>query len=257
MKKFLLAVFLLAGPHFFLRAQEKTLLNFKETRFSFGEIAEEAGIVYHSFSFVNTSKDTLWMESARGHCHCTSAEFPLEAIPPNGSGIIRVMYDPKGRPWPFDAGLDVTLKGSKEKISLHLDGNVSRNKKIPRFAPAEFTQKFDFNEKAIETGEKEFRKFVESLLPLLERHGDVKIKVESSASKVPTKRYTDNEELTRARAASARAEILRIIKAAGAREDRLQFLPDETKVQGPDFQQDYQKNPGKYAPFQYVKIRVF
>jgi hypothetical protein len=257
MKKILLAFFLLTGKAFFLSAQEKSSLNFKENRFSFGEIAEEEGIVYHSFSFENTSKDTLWIESARGHCHCTSAEFPVEGIPPKGKGIIRVMYDPKGRPWPFDAGLDVSLKGSKEKISLHLDGNVSRNKKLPRFAPAEFIQKFDFNEKAIETGEKEFRKFVESLLPLLERHGDVKIKVESSASKVPTKSYAGNEELTKARAASARAEILRIIKAAGAKEGRLQFLPDDNKVQGPEFQQDYQKNPAKYAPFQYVKIRVF
>lgn len=239
-----------------LSAQEKNGVLFRENSFDFGEISEEDGKVYHVFSFDNPGKDTLWLESAKGHCHCTSGSILSPFVPPGKTGKIRVEYDPKGRPWAFDAGLDLKVRDG-EKTILKLKGSTNTGKKIPRFAPAEFTQKFDFNEKSIESGEKEFRKFVESLLPLLERHGDVKVKIESSASQVPTKRFTSNEELTKARAASARAEIIRIIKDAGALEDRLQFMPDDTKVQGPEFEKDYLKNPGKYAPFQYVKIRVY
>lgn len=239
-----------------LAAQEKSGILFRESSFDFGEIPEEGGKVYHVFSFENPGSDTLWLESAKGHCHCTAASILTPFVLPGKTGKIRVEYDPKGRPWAFDAGLDLKARGH-EKTILKLKGSALTGKKNPRFAPAEFTQKFDFNEKSIETGEKEFRKFVESLLPLLERHGDVKVKIESSASQVPTKSYASNEELTKVRAASARSEIMRIVKESGAREDRLQFMPDDTKVQGPEFEKDYLKNPGKYAPFQYVKVRVY
>jgi len=240
----------------FVQAQDGTDLQIPESQFEFGEIPEDGGPVYHVFSFENKGSDTLWLESAKGHCHCTTGQILTPFVPPGKTGKIRVEYDPKGRPWAFDAGLDLKARG-KEKTILKLKGNTVSGKKSPRFAPAEFTQKFDFNEKTIETGEKGFRKFVESLLPLLERNGDVKVRIESSASTVPTKSYSSNEELTIARAASARNEILRIVREAGAREDRLHFQPDDCQVQGPEFQQDYQKNSGKYTPFQYVRIRVY
>ena len=224
--------------------------------YDFGEIPEEGGIVYHVFSLTNEGSDTLWLESAKGQCHCTSGDILTPFIAPGKTGKIRVNYNPKGRPWPIEAGLDLKPRG-KDKITLNLTGTVSTGKKITRFAPAEFTQKFDFNEKAIETEQRKFRKFVEGMLPLLERHGVVNVQIESSASTVPTKAYASNEELTKARAASARAEILRILNEAGAREERLNFLPDDTKVQGPDYEQDYQKNASVYLPFQFVKVRVF
>jgi hypothetical protein len=249
-------ILLLLSSRTLLQAQEKSAILLKESSFDFGEIPEEGGQVYHVFSFENPGSDTLWLESVKGHCHCTSGQLISPFVPPGKSGKIRVTYDPKGRPWAFDAGLDLKARG-KEKITLKLGGTATRGKKWPRFSPAEFTQKFDFNEKTIETGEKEFRKFIVSLLPLLERNGDVKVRIESSASTVPTKSFSSNEELTRARAASARSEILKIVREAGAMEERLQFQPDDCKVQGPEYSSDYQKHPERFAAFQYVRVRVF
>lgn len=255
MQKFLFGIFLIS-LNLSLRAQTQDGQRPDERIYDVGEIPEEGGIVYHVFSITNTGSDTLWLPSAKGHCHCTSGDILTPCIAPGKTGKIRVSYDPKGRPWPIDAGLDVK-PGKGEKFTLKLTGTVTSGKKTPRFSPAEFTQKFDFNEKAIETSRQQFRKFVEGMLPLLERNGVVNVQIESSASTVPTKAFASNEELTRARAASARAEILQILREAGAIEERLNFLPDDTKVQGPDYEQDIQKNPADYLPFQFVKVRVF
>ena len=257
MKSIPLAICLVFFSSLRLMAQQNAPLHFRETRYSIGAIAEENGPVYHNFFFENNGPDTLRIASAIGHCHCTSAAYWPEMIPPKGKGMIRMQYDPKGRPWPFDSGLDVELKDGKGRISLHMDGNTGRKTDVPRFPPAEFIQRFDFNEKAIETGEKAFRKFVEKLLPLLEKHGDVQVAIESSASRVPTRSFPSNEELTQARAAAARAEILGILKEYGVPEGRLQFRPDVTKVQGPEFSKDYNRHPERYASFQYVKVFVY
>lgn len=213
-------------------------------------------MVYHVFNFENQGRDTLWPISAKGHCHCTKADFLEKFVPPGKSGKVRVQYDPKGRPWSFDAGIDLQLS-DKKKITLHLGGVVVAGAKKARFGPAEFTQKFDFNEKLIETADKKFREFVLSLLPLLERHGDVKVQIESSASTVPTKSYSSNEELTKARAEAARDEIFRILQEAGARADRLAFDPIKTLVQGPEYEAGRKLSADQYLPFQYVKIRVY
>ncbi len=258
MKQALFTLIFLLTAVFNAAAQQTNFpLQFQEKSFDIGEIGEESGIVYHVFSFVNTGSDTVLIESAKAKCHCTKGEFPLEAIPPKGSGKIRVQYDPKGRPWPIDAEVDLKLRGKAETNKIKLSGLVTVGRKTARFSPAEYTRKFDFNEKLIDSGEKEFRQFVEKMLPLLERHGDVKIQIESSASNVPTKSYSSNEELTIARAAEARAEILEILNAGGAKPERVIFQPDISKVQGPEFTPDYKKQMARYTPFQYVKVRVY
>ena len=257
MKKLLVSglIFLLA-TEYRLQAQSDSSMFFPVKRFDMGEIQEENGTVYHVFSFVNQGKDTLWPLSAKGHCHCTSGDVLDSFVAPGNTGKVRVKYDPKGRPWPFDAGIDLLLK-NKKKITLHLSGSVGKSRKAFRFSPAEFIQRFDFNERSIEAGEKKFRDFVEGLLPLLERHGDLKVRIESSASTVPTKSFASNEELTQARAEAAKAEILRIIREAGAPEDRLQFEPYDTKIQGPEYHPERKLSYQQFTPFQYVKILVY
>jgi hypothetical protein len=257
MKKLLVSglIFLLATEHR-LEAQSDSSIFFPVQRFDMGEIQEEDGIVYHVFSFVNKGKDTLLPLSAKGHCHCTTGDMLDSFVAPGKTGKVRVKYDPKGRPWPFDVGIDLLLK-NKKKITLHLSGSVGKSRKAVRFSPVEFIQRFDFNEKSIEAGEEKFRDFVEGLLPLLERHGDLKVRIESSASTVPTKSFASNEDLTQARAEAAKAEILHIILAAGAPENRLQFEPFDTKIQGPEYHPERKLSYKEFTPFQYVKIRVY
>ena len=242
----------------FGQAQPQTFpLQFQHTQFDFGTIGELGGPVYHHFPFVNHSDDTVWIVSASANCHCTTGDFPKEAIPPDGVGAIKLSYDPKGRPWDFEATLEVVLKNKPKPLELKVKGKTVGGAETIRFAPVEYTQKFQYNEKSIEAKDKEFQDFVEKLLPLLERHKDIRVQIESSASHVPTKSFTDNKELTAQRARDARSKMLDIFISFHADLNRILFQDDKTLVQGPAYTADYKKQMAKYLPFQYVKIRVF
>lgn len=249
-------LFFLFGSSVF--SQEKNFpLLFKESEFDFGTIGELGGPVYHQFLFVNTSNDTVWILDVKGACHCTTGEFPQKGIAPKSTGSIKMTYNPKGRPWDFETGITVSIKNRKETKELLGKGKTIGGAETIRFAPVEFTQKFLYNEKAIEASESDFKAFVEKLVPLLERHKDIKVQIESSASQVPTKSYSDNNELTRQRARDARNKMLDLFSLFQSDLSRVIFLDDLTKVQGPAYSSDYKKQMAKYLPFQYVKIRVF
>lgn len=232
-------------------------LIFQEKEFDFGEIGELGGSVYHHFVFVNSSKDSIWILDATAPCHCTTGDFPKEGIPPGATGMIKLTYNPKDRPWEFQTGITLSLKNRKETLELKAKGKTRGGAETARFSPIEFVQKFLYNEKAIEANEAEFKRFVEKLVPLLEKHKDVKIQIESSASQVPTKSYSDNQELTRQRAKDARLRMLDIFAQYHADFSRLMFMEDITLVQGPEYSKDYKKQMARYLPFQYVKIKVF
>jgi len=241
-----------------LFSQEKAFpLLFQESQFDFGTIGELGGPVYHQFLFVNTSNDTVWIVNAKAACHCTTGDFPKEGIAPKATGSIKMTYNPKGRPWEFETGVTLSLKNRKETKELLAKGKTIGGAETIRFSPLEYTQKFLYNEKAIEASEADFKAFVEKLVPLVERHKDIKVQIESSASHVPTKSYSDNNELTRQRARDARNKMLELFALFQSDLNRIIFLDDVTLVQGPAYSSDYKKQMAKYLPFQYVKIRVF
>jgi len=232
-------------------------LQFEKTEFDFGTMGELGGIVYHQFDFENKTKDTIWLLDAKPECHCTTGDFPRTGIPPNGVGSIKVTYDPKGRPWEFESGVLVKVKGWEFEKELKVKGNVIGGAETIRFTPAEYVQKFQYNEKLIEGEEAAFKQFVQTLIPLLEKHEDIKIQIESSASHVPTKTFANNLELTKQRAVEAREKVLDLLSSWKADLNKVIFLDDQTLVQGPAYTSDYKKQMAKYLPFQYVKIRVF
>ncbi len=238
-------------------AQPAFPLQFDAEGFDFGNIGEMSGMVYHRFSFENTGKDTVWIISAGADCHCTAGDFPSGPIAPKEKGSIKVTYDPKGRPWEFESGVVVKIKGIKEGKPLKIKGKTTGGAETPRFSPAEYIQRFLYNEKSILSEDPEFKAFVRRMVPLLEIHRDIKIQIESSASRVPTKSFVSNEELTATRAREAREKMLDILRLCEADLNKIIFLDDITLVQGPAYTSDFKKQLNKYQPFQYVKIRVF
>lgn len=232
-------------------------LQFHKPTYDFGTIGELGGLVYHQFTYQNTSKDTVWILSAKPSCHCTVGEFPKEAIPPKATGSLKVSYDPKGRPWEFESGVEVFVKGKSKPLALNIKGKTIGGAETIRFSPAEYTQKFQYNEKSIVAQDAEFKAFVEQMVPLLEKHKTIKIQIESSASHVPTKSFSDNRELTAVRAREARSKVLEILARFHADLSKVEFLDDITLVQGPAYSKDFKKQMAKYIPFQYVKIRIF
>jgi hypothetical protein len=243
--------------HSFCFAQQAFPLRFESSDYDFGTVGELGGILYHHFSFENTGPDTVWILDAKAECHCTTGDFPKKGIAPKEKGKIKVSYDPKGRPWEFESGVVVRVKGQKEAKELKIKGKTIGGAETIRFSPAEYIQRFLYNEKSILAEDPEFQAFVKKLVPLLEKHKDIKIQIESSASRVPTKSFSNNEELTKTRAREAREKMLEILASYQADLSKVIFLDDQTLVQGPEYTSDYRKQISKYQPFQYVKIRVF
>jgi hypothetical protein len=69
---------------------------FDKGLFNFGEVIE-GELVKHEFTFTNTGKIPLVISDARATCGCTVPDYPKKPIPPNGKGVISVVFDTKGK----------------------------------------------------------------------------------------------------------------------------------------------------------------
>lgn len=102
----------------------KAGMEFKESLFDFGNIKENGGPVTHEFVFVNNGTAPLVINSARAECGCTKPEFPEQAIAPGKSGVIKVTYNPLGRPGGFTKSVTVRGNGNPGKVVLKIRGTV-------------------------------------------------------------------------------------------------------------------------------------
>jgi hypothetical protein len=73
--------------------QPKTTVTFGKYDHDFGKIKQDSKNKY-VFSFTNTGKEPLIIESATGSCGCTVPNYPKAPIPPGGTGEIEVEYSP-------------------------------------------------------------------------------------------------------------------------------------------------------------------
>ena len=90
----------------------------------FGAIAEEAGPVTATFSFVNDGTAPVTITSARSTCGCTTPEYPSAAVAPGDTARITVQYDPAQRPGRFVKKVYVRTSGSPERDVLSVRGVV-------------------------------------------------------------------------------------------------------------------------------------
>lgn len=118
----------------------ETSLKFEELKWNFGDIQENGGAVEHTFKFTNTSEKPVVILDVSASCGCTTPHFSRKPIMPNGSGEIKVEFDPMNRPGRFSKGVVVALS-TKERINLTIEGNVQ-----PRQLTLEETYPFDVGE---------------------------------------------------------------------------------------------------------------
>lgn len=71
----------------------KTTMTFGNYEHDFGNVKQDSKNKY-VFSFTNTGKEPLIIESATGSCGCTVPNYPKAPIPPGGKGEIEVEYSP-------------------------------------------------------------------------------------------------------------------------------------------------------------------
>ena len=72
------------------------VLEFEEESHDFGKMTEGEKLQY-AFKFKNVGTGDLVIRSANGSCGCTVPEWPKEAIPPGGKGVINITFDSAGK----------------------------------------------------------------------------------------------------------------------------------------------------------------
>ena len=94
-----------------------TTIKFEETSYAWGSV-NEGNKMTHMFKFKNAGSNDLIISDAHGSCGCTVPEWPKEPIKPGKSGVIKVVFDSKGKPG--DQQKTVTLTANTEPANTVL-----------------------------------------------------------------------------------------------------------------------------------------
>lgn len=121
---------------------------------------------------------------------------------------------------------------------------------------AEFERYFVYDFHEFGKGEDLFKQFIDNVSKIIDVKGEVEVFVESSASKVPSSRFNNNQELSNYRTKTAQDQIKESLIKRGYKEDQISFAKPRSLVQGPDYRNDAIKNRLVYEEFQYVKARA-
>ena len=101
-------------------------ITFDEKRHDFGAIEEVDGNVTHDFTFTNTGNEPLIISNVRTSCGCTAPEYSQEPIAPDSTGIVRITFNPTGRPGKFSKSIYVHTNTNPERTILRIMGEVVR-----------------------------------------------------------------------------------------------------------------------------------
>jgi hypothetical protein len=107
----------------------------------------------------------------------------------------------------------------------------------------------------IDTTDASWKNLIAKTVELLKKNGEVKVVVEASASHVPTKTYSTNDNLSGMRMEAARQALVGAVRAVGLDPNNLKLEALTHLVQGPQYAKD-PLNTAKYGKFQYVKLKV-
>jgi len=117
-----------------------------------------------------------------------------------------------------------------------------------------YFKKFGYNKSQLSTEDKKFIELVEGLAEIVRTRGAVEVNIEASASKVPTKTYKTNENLSKIRAEKAKEMLISELSKKGINADQIDFARISTLVQGPEYTRTNPKPRSVYEEFQYVRI---
>ncbi|HEY0976327.1 MAG TPA: hypothetical protein VGE21_02560 [Flavobacteriales bacterium] len=152
-----------------------------------------------------------------------------------------------GKPGKTSTEQPLTDAQMKEKAAKHVAPDAS-------FAD-QYVKYYEYNQKDIDQAEAEWKKFLDSVIGLLEKNGKVNVVIEASASHVPTKTYGTNDKLSTKRMEDARTRLIEAVTARGQDPNKLFLEAVNHLVQGPKYKGDW-KDTAKYGKYQYVKLKV-
>lgn len=127
MKRIILSAALLFIVSALIAQQNVAQIKFKTDKYNYGTIKEDDGVANYEFEFTNTGTSPLLVQRVSTSCGCTTPDWSKEPIAPGKTGKVKVGYDPKGRPGPFNKTVSVYSNADQNVIVLQISGEV-----IPR-----------------------------------------------------------------------------------------------------------------------------
>lgn len=108
---------------------QKPVIKFDKEAYDFGEIKEADGPVTVDFNYQNTGATPLVLHSVQASCGCTTPEWTRTPIQPNGTGVIKVTFNPENRPGTFSKTITVQSNAQSAVKTLRITGNVLQKPK--------------------------------------------------------------------------------------------------------------------------------
>lgn len=90
----------------------------------FGAFDENVGTVYCDFYLVNEGTEPLAIIAARANCGCTRPEYSTDPVAPGDTAVVRVGYNPEGRPGKFMKQIKVDCDTDPMRTVLTIRGTV-------------------------------------------------------------------------------------------------------------------------------------
>jgi hypothetical protein len=119
-----------------------------------------------------------------------------------------------------------------------------------------FQKYFPYNATEINVNNPEFKSFINDVANVIKDRGYASIIITSSASKVPTRSFKSNTELTKQRAYDTKQQLEKVLKAKGLEDGDYNFVDINTLITGPEYKNDASTNRSKYEKYQYVRIFI-
>ncbi len=152
-----------------------------------------------------------------------------------------------------------------EPLDVAKKDDLLNNKKDDEFDDADAAQTcnlqklnfqltFPYNQNDFEVKLKEFNRFCNNLKLCILANHELVVEIESSASRVPTRKYGSNKHLAELRANVAERKLIAALAKRGIPKSQLNLSGSKSSVQGPEYKNDALKNRALYEQFQYIKI---
>lgn len=94
MKKVLASLFLMVAMVAFAAPKVEELIKFDKESYAFGKVNQNTPASVE-FTFTNTGRAPVIIESATAECGCTTPEYPKTPVMAGKKGKIKVTYDAK------------------------------------------------------------------------------------------------------------------------------------------------------------------
>ncbi len=129
---FILYIYI-CGPFTSSYAQDRAQIEIDQQVFNFGSIEEAKGLASHVFKITNKGHKPLVISRVTASCGCTKPEWTKEPIKAGQTGLLKITYNPNGRPGPFYKTITIHSNAEKSRYNLAIKGNVIEKQLTPEF----------------------------------------------------------------------------------------------------------------------------